>query len=162
MKSRFTGDAARAERMFPAHTAKDTAFAIDRVITVAANAQPARFIAQSMKHRASKAYLYQFTRLPDTVMARKLGVHHGVDIAYVFGNMTESDGYSNIDRSLSGQMMAYWVNFARTGDPNGNGLPHWPAYKAWEDVNMEFSDALHLGHRLFKNECDFIDTLSRW
>jgi para-nitrobenzyl esterase len=35
---------------------------------------------------------------------------------------------SNADRALAETMMAYWVNFATHGDPNGAGLPHWPAY----------------------------------
>ena len=36
--------------------------------------------------------------------------------------------------------LSYWVNFARTGDPNGPGLPAWPAYDAGKDQLMHFSD----------------------
>lgn len=43
------------------------------------------------------------------------------------------------DRELSDQMMAYWVNFARDGDPNGPGLPNWPAYQAGQPQAMIFA-----------------------
>ncbi|MGC1402273.1 MAG: hypothetical protein WA974_05020 [Thermodesulfobacteriota bacterium] len=44
---------------------------------------------------------YLFTHLPDTAMARKLKVHHGVELAYVFGNMDKSEGYTDKDLWLS-------------------------------------------------------------
>ncbi len=145
--------------IFPAYKAKDVAPAIDHFLTVAANAQPARFVAQSMGKNKSKAYLYRFTRRPNTALARKLGVHHGVELAYVFGNMNKSDGYNDIDRELSGKMMSYWVNFAKTGNPNGSGLVHWPTYQSKSDLNLEFADTIHIGKRLYKKECDFISRI---
>jgi len=145
--------------MFPVDKAKDVAPALDKILTVAANAQPARLVAQSMEHKKSMAYLYQFTRLPDTAMARKLGVHHGVEIAYVFGNLNKSDGYDDTDLWLSNKMMDYWVNFARAGNPNGQGLTDWPAYESKSDLNLEFSDTIHTNKHLFKKECDFISRL---
>ena len=162
VKSRFGVHAAQAFALFPAGTPETAARAIDKIITVAANAEPARFMASSMKKKKSKAYLYQFTRLPDTAMARKLGVHHGVDLAYVFGNMNAKDGYADADGKLSEKMMAYWVNFARTGNPNGPGLPRWPAYKSATDLSLEFGDDIRVQKHLYKKECDFVGSMPRY
>jgi para-nitrobenzyl esterase len=162
LKSRFADQSGKAFEMFPAYKAEDVAPAIDSIVTVAANAHPARLVAQSMERRKSRAYLYQFTRLPDTAMTRKLKVHHGVELAYVFGNMNRTDGYDDTDIRLSNKMMDYWVNFAKTGNPNGKGLAHWPAYKSKSDLNLEFSDTIRPNKHLYKKECDFIDRMSTY
>ncbi|MDR3557581.1 MAG: carboxylesterase family protein [Syntrophobacteraceae bacterium] len=162
LKTRFAGDADAALEMFPVRCDAEVPRAIDFFVTVAVNAEPARFMARSLVAAGVPAYLYRFTRRPDTVMARKLGVHHGADLAYVFGNMSKADGYADADLALSRIMMAYWVNFAQSGDPNGPGLAVWPAYDAKTDQDLEIGDHIRSESGLYKKECDFIRGVSRF
>lgn len=162
LRARFGDKAGQARTVFPALGDGDVPRAMDRFITVAANAEPARFVAGAMARQGVGSYLYHFTRRPQTALARRLAVHHGVDLAYVFGNLDEANAYDGTDRALAESVMAYWVNFARTGDPNGAGLPAWPAYAGATDLHLELGDAVTTGRNLYKPECDFINGASRY
>jgi para-nitrobenzyl esterase len=61
---------------------------------------------------------------------------HSDDIEYVFGTLDTRPGAAlrPEDRKLSEEMMGYWTNFAKTGDPNGPGLPEWPRFDKDRDV----------------------------
>jgi para-nitrobenzyl esterase len=61
---------------------------------------------------------------------------HSDDIEYIFGTLATRPGavWRPEDWKLSDQMMDYWTNFAKKGDPNGPGLPEWPKYGAGDPV----------------------------
>lgn len=72
-------------------------------------------------------YLYLFSRrLEDDPR----GAFHGAELPYLFGNLRKMHrSYKQQDEKLSEMMMRYWVNFARTGNPNGAGLPEWQPFE---------------------------------
>ena len=80
---------------------------------------------------------YRFTRVPDTDLGRSFGAYHGLEVAYVFGNLSVADGDDATDVDLSRAVMAYWTNFARNGDPNAPGLPVWPQHEAGTENAIE-------------------------
>jgi para-nitrobenzyl esterase len=72
-----------------------------------------------------KTYLYRFRQTPPGAE----GASHGAEMPYVFGHLDlKGLASSQSDRRLSEAMAAYWTNFAKTGDANGEGLPNWPAF----------------------------------
>jgi para-nitrobenzyl esterase len=78
----------------------------------------------------SKAYVYYFTHEPPAAGNQpSRGATHTAEIPYVFNNLPANREWPEADRKLADQMSSYWVNFASKGDPNGQGLPVWPAYK---------------------------------
>jgi len=160
LKSRFGRDWRTAAAAFPARADADVPGAIDRVVTVGANAEPARYVARSMVRAGGKAWLFHFARVPETDLARRFGAHHGVDLAYVFGNLDPPGAYDARDKALSDLVTAYWTTFARTGDPNGPGLPPWPACRVGADPVMVFGDTAQVRGELFTRQADFVERVS--
>ncbi len=72
-------------------------------------------------------FYYRFAHTP----AGQQGATHGAEMPYVFDHLDLYDApWAESDRRLAETMISYWTNFARTGDPNGEGLPNWPAFES--------------------------------
>ena len=74
----------------------------------------------------------------------KAGTPHGDEIRFVFGTV-DTGGFfgppqppTAQDQAVSRMAQSYWVNFAKSGDPNGGGLPVWPRYDPNKDLIFDF------------------------
>ena len=90
----------------------------------------------------AKVYLYNFDHRPPFPKNPEydiMAAPHAADLPYVFGTI-DAPGidWSADDRAISNAMIGYWTNFAKSGNPNGPGLPEWAAFESGQQQSMHF------------------------
>jgi len=161
MRLFFKERAAEVLKLFPATADAEVQAAINRAMTDCSFLTPAKAVARDMAKVKERAFFYHFTRVPPFGQSRNLGSFHSAEIPYVFGNLTGLWALDPKGKDLAGAMSACWARFAATGDPNGPGLPPWPAYNAKGDPYLEFGDAVKPRACLHKEACDLFDKIHR-
>jgi para-nitrobenzyl esterase len=139
--ARFGKWSAQAKAAYDPDGNTDLATMVTRANDDFGQAEPARFAATAFATHGSSAYRYRFSYVPAAMREQlRTGTPHGGEIGFVFGTLTARPGstVSPEDREVSRMAQSYWVNFARTGDPNGPGLPAWPRHDPSKDLIFEF------------------------
>lgn len=98
-------------------------FYTDKVFT-----EPVRLLARLHAASGAPTFRYRFAYVPEARRANP-EVGHGRELQFIFGaeGVPGAGILSRRDRAVASRMRAYWINFARSGDPNGPDLPHWDA-----------------------------------
>jgi len=112
-----------------------------------------------------RGYACIFDQMPSRWKQEGCVSSHGMELGYVFGDWDNSAGWwpfllnlnakvagarslvpglTDTDRKVSENMMAMWVQFARTGNPNVRGLIIWPAYESAKDQYLYITDSLQI------------------
>jgi len=142
VRRHFGAAADRLLRLYPARTEEEAVrsagdLAGDRFIAFGTW----KWIEMHLRTSGSPVYRFSFDRAvpvePGRVIngspatAADVGAVHASEISYVFGALASLKDVTvrSEDWRLSDTMGSYWTNFARTGNPNGKGLPPWPAYE---------------------------------
>ena len=91
---------------------------------------------------------------------RAYGAYHSGELAYVFGTVgLVGLDWTEWDHELADAISQYWVNFARTGDPNGEGLPAWPRYEQATEESLEFGSGIRVVAGVRKDKLDVFDAV---
>jgi para-nitrobenzyl esterase len=96
------------------------------------------------KYPKNQIFTYFFTHGPPGSDHDRRGAYHESEINYIFNNLYATDRpWADEDWKIADTMSSYWANFAKTGDPNGKGLPAWQPSDASSPVVVELGD--HFG-----------------
>ncbi len=105
-----------------------------------------RYVARLIAKAGKPVYAFHFGYVTQSARATSPGARHAAELVYVFDTLgsrttrTQAPtAVADADRKVAKQMNTYWANFAKTGDPNGSGLPRWPAMTLAKDETLEFT-----------------------
>jgi len=104
--------------------------------------EPARFLVTSMTAAGQPAYEYRFSYVAESMRKEWQGAPHATEIPFVFDTVKAryEEKLTAQDEAIAQAANAYWVAFAKTGDPNGKGRARWPEYKPGKDILLNFTD----------------------
>jgi len=117
---------------------------------------PARQLLEGMQQVASSAFQYDFAK-PNS-RNPGLGAPHAIELRYVFNTLNNTDEFPE-NKVLADKVMNYWIQFAKTGNPNSPGLPHWPEYTVSRKRYLIFDDEISIEKDLRKRVSDTLDAV---
>uniref|UniRef100_A0A2K5P3G2 Carboxylesterase type B domain-containing protein n=1 Tax=Cercocebus atys TaxID=9531 RepID=A0A2K5P3G2_CERAT len=124
---------------------------------------PALITARYHRDAGAPVYFYEFRHRPQCFEDTKpafVKADHADEVRFVFGgaflkgDIVMFEGATEEEKLLSRKMMKYWATFARTGNPNGDDLPLWPAYNLTEQY-LQLDLNMSLGQRLKEPRVEF-------
>jgi para-nitrobenzyl esterase len=111
------------------------------------------------RYNPQKTYLYEFAHVPtDKPGFPNYGAFHTSDVPFALHTLhTWKRPWQTKDLELENMVSSYWVNFAKTGDPNGANLPEWKAYEKGYGNIMILGDQVNLKAGYLQKELAFLE-----
>ena len=156
-----------AKVCYPATTDEEANFSLRDMIRDYVFGWPA-YAWTTLQKKTGKSPVYSAycaQKSERTVYAKgnRRGAAHADDLMYINGGFKKEDADQYPEEvKLSEIMQQYWVNFAKTGNPNGEGLPYWPVYDEKEPTVMQFNNGATLIMQPNADKIALMDNLFKW
>lgn len=149
---------AMISKVFDPQATGDKKALVANLMTDAVFTEPARYLAAQHEAHGGKAYRYYFGYVAEGSRKLMPGTPHAGELIYVFSTLGSFPSaipltYTDADRTIARDMTGYWSNFAKSGDPNGAGLPAWPEDKG-DKVLVVDPTGPHAGAAVRKPQLD--------
>ena len=136
---------------------KDPVRKMDLLITAKNFVCPSLFMAEELRKKGNKTWVYQFNRVRDNELAKKYGAFHGAELPYVFDTHDEWLPTNETDRELTSVIQSYWLSFAQTGNPNNDDAVLWPEYDSSDDSTLVLDDEIYQRSHESSEICKVMD-----
>lgn len=142
--------------IFPASTIEEVKAAKQKLTLLNFAGMPAHLLAG---FNSKQTYLYQFGHVPpNKADFPDFGAFHTSEVPYALHTLhTWERPWKQADKDLENIISSYWVNFAKTGNPNGNNLPEWKSYDKHSGNIMLLDDKVEVKSGFLKKEFDFLE-----
>ena len=147
-------------KIFPARTEEEAKQSQDKLSLLQFAPYPDQ---QWASLNSSSGYLYQFTYVPtDKPGFPNYGAFHGADVPFALHTLKQWDRpWMDTDYHVEKYLSSYWLNFVKTGNPNGKGLPEWKKFDSRDGNIMEFGKEPTLKPGLFKDEFNVLEMVNK-
>ena len=153
---KYGKDAGRYLKIFPGSTSDEITASMKELSMLSFAGLPAHMWAG---FRKNKTFIYQFSHVPvDKPGFPNYGAFHTSEVPFALHTLhLWNRPWREVDYAVEKTMSRYWVNFVKTGDPNGEGLPEWTTYDKSSGNIMEIGDQSRLSPGLYKDAFDFLE-----
>jgi len=143
---------ANYQKAFPDELDAKTRFGTDAMF-----GEPSRFMARAMATMGQPVFLYRFSYVAEQLRGRVGGALHASELPFTFDTLDKivescasetwfeklyAAGFATTDsdQAIADAMNGYWIDFAKTGDPNGAGRPRWASLTEDTNAMLEFGN----------------------
>jgi len=153
---RFGDSAETILALYPVTNGNEIFSALNKHSTDRVFVSGATRMLRGMSGVSSNAYQYVFTR--GSSRKPQQGAFHSAEMCYVFNTVHPEEEQSD-DPELASAMIQYWAQFAKTGDPNVEGLPEWPEYTSDEAAYLELGETIVAGSKYRHKELEVLESI---
>ena len=158
-KKQFGGRAGEYLELFPAENEVELSESLKTIGVLGFGFQNYTWAKMQSEKGLNDAYLYFFTRVPPG--EPNFGAFHSAEFSYALHTLRNwNRPFEQADYDLERQMSDYWVNFVKTGNPNGEGLPEWPVFNPENPLVIELGTEVKTRAMPFWPQMKFMESLN--